>query len=325
VRSSDEWLRALPPETADAAGVSRVPPEQPSSALRGSAGAFDATALLECKSTAMREVIRTARRVSQSDVNVLLTGESGTGKHLLARAIHDWSPRSAAPFAVFSPATRRALLRPRAGTLFLDEVAAFPAALQADLARLLVEDRSRGDLLVKPRFDARVVAATNRDLEGEVRAGRFREDLFFCLSVVTIRLPALRERVGDLLALAEGLLARMATRHGRGHMRLAPAARRALREHVWPGNVRELANALEHAVVLSQGDTITVEHLPSRVVSPSTDAGPGVLRPANSLHELEMQHITRVLAASATLDEAATRLGIDPSTLWRKRKRWGLD
>jgi NtrC-family two-component system response regulator AlgB len=273
----------------------------------------------------MREVIRTARRVSRSDVNVLLTGESGTGKHLVARAIHDWSPRCAAPFVVFSPATQRAFPPPRGGTLFLDEVAAFPAALQADLAHLLVERRFRGDLPAKARFDARVIAATSRDLEAEVRAGRFREDLFFCLSVVAIRLPALRERVGDLFALADGLLARMATRHGRGHMRLAPAARRALREYLWPGNVRELANALEHAVVLSQGDTIAIEHLPSRVVSGSAAAGPGVVSAANSLQELELQHITRVLAASATLGEAAIRLGIDPSTLWRKRKRWGLD
>jgi NtrC-family two-component system response regulator AlgB len=172
-------------------------------------------------------------------------------------------------------------------------------------------------------LNARIVAASKRDLTAESRAGRFREDLFFRVAVVAIALPPLRERIEDLPALTEHILADLAVRHRQQNLRVAPEVWRMLREYRWPGNVRELANALEHAVVLSAGDTITAEHVPSRVRSrePISD----VASAPNSLERLRRQQITRVLRDSASLKEAADRLGINPSTLWRKRKRWGLE
>jgi NtrC-family two-component system response regulator AlgB len=172
--------------------------------------------------------------------------------------------------------------------------------------------------------DARIVAATNRDLEAEVGAGRFRADLFYRLAVVELRLPPLRERPEDLPALVEHLLAGLAARHRRPLPRLEPAAREALAAYDWPGNVRELANALERSLVLSRGDVIAAENLPDVVLAPPRDAAPPA--PLSlSLEEVERLHVQQVLASSATLEEAAARLGIDPTTLWRKRKRWGLD
>src|SRR5206468_8669922 len=171
--------------------------------------------------------------------------------------------------------------------------------------------------------DARVLAATHRDLEAEVAAGRFREDLFFRLNVITIRLPALRERLEDLPALTDHVLTTLCTRHRRPALRLAPEARRALHAYRWPGNVRELVNALERAVVLSRGDLIRAEDLPDRLLAPPPAAAtsPSAL----SLEDVERRHIEQVLAESATLDEAAARLGINVTTLWRKRKRYGIE
>src|SRR6202158_973096 len=169
------------------------------------------------------------------------------------------------------------------------------------------------------------IAATNRDLEADVRAGRFREDLFFRLNVIGIRLPALRERMEDLPQLIDHLLLVLSARHRRGSIQLAPDARAALASYDWPGNIRELVNALERAVVLSRGDTMRAEHLPDRLLAPLRQSSPAASEVSLSLDELERRHIQQVLAEAATLEDAAARLGINPTTLWRKRKRYGID
>jgi NtrC-family two-component system response regulator AlgB len=314
--------------------------------------ALEPAALLESGSPAMRRALETARQVAESDATVLLLGESGTGKNVLARAIHAWSPRRAGAFVTIACTTLAEHLleselfghvkgaftgawkdKPgrleagAGGSVFLDEVGELPPELQAKLLRFLEERRFErvGDAHTR-EVDARIVAATNRDLEAEVRAGRFRSDLYYRLAVVPLRLPPLRERREDVLPLAAHLLASLAARHRRPVPALEPAARDALLAYAWPGNVRELGNALERALVLTRGDTIAVESLPDAVLAPPREA-PALADHAESfsLEEVERRHVQQVLASSATLEEAAGRLGIDPTTLWRKRKRWGLD
>jgi NtrC-family two-component system response regulator AlgB len=313
--------------------------------------ALDAPGLLESSSPAMAKAIATARQAAASDAAVLLTGESGTGKNVLAAAIHAWSPRSQGPFVTIACTTLAEHLleselfghvkgaftgawkdRPgriaaaTGGTLFLDEVGELPMHLQAKLLRFLQEHRFEpvgGNETI--RIDTRVLGATNRDLEAEVRAGRFREDLYFRLNVVTIMLPPLRERRGDLATLSDYLLEVLAVRHRRGRRRLSGEVRAVLEAYPWPGNVRELMNALEHAVVLSRGEEIRTEDLPDRLLAPAPAGGGGAGRGSqDSLEEIERRHIEQVLADSTTLEEAAARLGINPTTLWRKRKRYGL-
>ena len=306
-------------------------------------------ALLESASPAMQRVLATAHQVAASDVTLLLTGESGTGKNVLASAIHRWSPRRNGPFVTIACTTLAEHLleselfghvrgaftgawkdRPgrleaaRGGSLFLDEVGELPPELQAKLLRFLEERRfERVGGAETLEVDARIIAATNRDLEAEVRAGRFREDLFFRLNVVALRLSALRDHLEDLPALVDIILARLCARHGRGLLTLDDAARAALAAYRWPGNVRELVNARERAVVLAHGNTIRTDDLPDRLVAPALDGPPPPS--GSSLDDLEQRHVRQVLAESSTLEEAAARLGINVTTLWRKRKRWGLD
>ena len=311
--------------------------------------AVEEPALLESASPAMQRVLATAHQVAASDVTLLLTGESGTGKNVLASAIHRWSPRRNGPFVTIACTTLAEHLleselfghvrgaftgawkdRPgrleaaRGGSLFLDEVGELPPELQAKLLRFLEERRfERVGGAETLEVDARIIAATNRDLEAEVRAGRFREDLFFRLNVVALRLSALRDHLEDLPALVDIILARLCARHGRGLLTLDDAARAALAAYRWPGNVRELVNALERAVVLAHGNTIRTDDLPDRLVAPALDGPPPPS--GSSLDDLEQRHVRQVLAESSTLEEAAARLGINVTTLWRKRKRWGLD
>jgi DNA-binding NtrC family response regulator len=306
--------------------------------------------LLASASPAMQRALETAERAARSDAAVLLTGESGTGKTVLARQIHGWSQRAAGPFVTIACTTlaehlleselfghvRGAFtgaLKDKAGrveaadggTLFLDEVGELPLELQAKLLRFLEERRfERVGGTATLSVDARVIAATNRDLESEVATGRFREDLFFRLHVVGIRLPALRERPEDLDAFVDHILAGLAARDRGAGLRLAPGARALLHAHPWPGNVRELANALERAAVLSRGDEIQAEDLPDRLLAP-TARGDAASAAGSSLEDVERHHIEQVLAESTTLEEAAARLGVDVTTLWRKRKRYGID
>ena len=311
--------------------------------------AFDEPPLVDSASPAMQRAIAVARQAAASDVTVLLTGESGTGKNVLAAAIHGWSPRAAEPFVAISCTTLADQLleselfghvkgaftgawkdKPgrleaaKGGTVFLDEVGDLPHDLQAKLLRFLEEHRfERVGGTDTVTIDTRVIAATNRDLEADVRAGRFREDLFFRLNVVVITLPPLRDRPGDLPALTDALLARLCTRHGRPRAALTADARRLLAGYRWPGNVRELVNVLERAVVLSAKDEIGAEDLPDRLLAPAEPA-PALGR-ESSLEQMERRHIQQVLADAATLEEAAARLGINVTTLWRKRKRYGID
>jgi two-component system, NtrC family, response regulator AlgB len=306
---------------------------------------------IESRNAAIRQILATARRAAASDATILVTGESGVGKNVVAAAIHRWSPRSGRPFVAIACTTLSEHLleselfghvrgaftgawrdKPgrleaaEGGTAFLDEVGELPPELQAKLLRFLEERRfERVGGTDTITVSTRIVVATNRDLEAEVRAGRFREDLFYRLNVIALRLPPLRERREDLPALTDQILTTLALRHHRRRLTLAPAARRAIETYSWPGNIRELINALERAVVLAGSDTVEAENLPDQVVAPTAGVPAPSIAAAGSLEEVERAHVQRVLAESATLEEAATRLGINATTLWRKRKRWGLD
>ncbi len=212
------------------------------------------------------------------------------------------------------------------GTVFLDEVGELPIALQGRLLRFLTEQRfERVGSEETVEVNARVITATNRDLEAEVRAGRFREDLFFRLNVIAITLPSLRERKEDLNALMDHPLASLALRYRRSALSLTPEARKVLASYRWPGNVRELANTLEHATVLARGETITIEDLPDRFLAPVSSSLPPSSIASLSLEESERQYIQQVLVDVTTLEETAARLDINSATLWRKRKRYGLE
>jgi NtrC-family two-component system response regulator AlgB len=307
--------------------------------------------MLESGSPPMQRALDLARQVAGSDATLLLTGESGTGKTVLARQVHLWSARRAKPFVTIACTTLSEHLleselfghvkgaftgawkdnpgrleAAAGGTVFLDEVGELPGELQVKLLRFLEErrfERVGGRTTIE--VDARLIAATNRDLEAEVAAGRFRADLFFRLNVIGIRLPPLRERREDLPRLVDHVLATLAARHGRERPPVpTEATRRAIEGYAWPGNVRELVNALERAVVLSSGDEIEPESLPDAVLAPAR-SGSAARDGGGSLEDLERVHIEQVLAESATLEQAAARLGIGVTTLWRKRKRYGIE
>jgi NtrC-family two-component system response regulator AlgB len=302
---------------------------------------------LETASPKMRAVMEVVQRVAGSDVAVLLRGENGTGKGVLARTLHAASARRARPFVVincptltdellaselfghakgaFTGAVRDQPGRVEAaegGTVFLDEIGEISPALQAKLLRFLQEKvfERVGETRTRTA-DVRIVAATNRDLEAEVKGGRFREDLLYRLNVVEVTVPPLRERPEDILPLARRFLAFF------GHMarqpvaELAPTAERALAAYPWPGNVRELRNIMERATILSPSRVLDLESLPERLRE-KVSAVP-VLGGDFSLEEIEQEHLLRVLARAPSLDEVARVLGIDASTLWRKRKKLG--
>jgi DNA-binding NtrC family response regulator len=313
--------------------------------------AVEAPPMLESHSPTMRRLLEIARQAAGSDATVLLTGESGTGKNVLAAAIHAWSPRATGPFVVVSCTTLSEhlleselfghvkgaftgawkdhagrLQGAAGGTVFLDEVGELPVDLQAKLLRFLEERRfERVGEATTREVDVRIIAATNRDLTAEVREGRFRRDLFYRLQVIDIALPPLRQRSEDLPGLIDHLLRNLCARLRRSPVPLDPAARTALLAYGWPGNVRELVNALERALVLCPGAVIRAVDLPDHVMAPAAGAAPEAEAGDVSLEELERRHVRQVLAESASLEEAAARLGINPTTLWRKRRRWGLD
>jgi NtrC-family two-component system response regulator AlgB len=312
--------------------------------------ALDELPMLESRSPAMRTLVETARQAAVSEATILLLGESGTGKNVIAREIHGWSPRSHHPFVVvncttlseqllegelfghvrgaFTGAVKDKPGRLEAadgGTVFLDEIADMPVSLQAKLLRFLQErqfERVGGTATIE--VDARIIAATNHNLEQEVAAGRFREDLYYRVNVITLAMPALRERPQDIMALAERFLAAAALRNRRVGLKFAPEAAQALCRYRWPGNVRELRNAIERAVVLSRGETIRQEDLPDSIFRPQAPPRPAPETSA-SLENVEREHIRRVLADAVTLEEAADTLGISVATLWRKRKRYGIE
>ena len=305
---------------------------------------------LETTSRAMRTAIDTVSRAAASDVSVLLRGESGTGKGVLARALHAKSTRATRPFVVVNcPTLSNDLMASElfghargaftgavrdnpgrvetadGGTLFLDEIAEIPPPLQAKLLRF-VQDREFervGESRTR-KADVRVVAATNRALESEVAAGRFREDLLYRLNVVDVRVPALRERPEDVLPLARRFAQFFARIAKRQTPDLSAEAQAALSAYSWPGNVRELRNAMEHAVMLWPSPTIEPHAFPERIASRATAATVPQVGGDSTVDDLEKEHILRVLSRKATLDEAAASLGMDVSTLWRKRKKYGI-
>jgi two-component system, NtrC family, response regulator AlgB len=304
--------------------------------------------LLESRSVVMRRLLENAHRGAASDGTTVLTGESGTGKTLLARQMHLWSSRHAKPFVIVNCATlspqslerevlgqgvrtlpmrakrsRGPLEEADGGTVLLEDVCELSAALQLALVRF-VQDRILETDDGEKTVDVRIIVATSRDLLAEVTAHRFREDLFYSLNIISLRVPSLRERSADILPLARRMLATAAVRNHRSDLCISDEAAAAMTSYRWPGNVRELRNAMEAAAVLCEANTMTVTHLPEAVAKhvPARTTG-APFRP--SLHEIERQHIARVLADSRTLEEAAVTLGINISTLWRKRKRYRLD
>jgi two-component system, NtrC family, response regulator AlgB len=302
---------------------------------------------LESDSPKVRAVLETATRASASDAPVLLRGESGTGKTVLARTIHSLSPRSKHPFTVVNcPALSEELLTSElfghsrgaftgavrdqpgrveaaeGGTLFLDEIGDISPSLQAKLLRFLEEKEFErlGENKTR-RANVRTIAATNRDVEDHVRRGLFREDLLYRLNVIDLQLPPLRERPEDILRLARRFLAFFAKSARRQPQELSKAAEDALLSYAWPGNIRELRNAIERAAILWPAPVIEPEAFPAHISARGKSTA-AQLGGDFTLDTIEREHITRVQARTSTLEEAAAILGIDASTLWRKRKKY---
>jgi NtrC-family two-component system response regulator AlgB len=279
---------------------------------------------------------------------VLLRGESGTGKSVLARWIHSMSPRNRQPFVVvncptlseelltselfghvkgaFTGAVRDQPGRAEAaegGTLFLDEIGEISPSLQAKLLRFLEEKEFERLGENKTRHaNVRTIAATNRNLEQQVQKGIFREDLFYRLNVIDLQLPPLRERPEDILRLARRFLAFYAKSARRQTPTLSKAAEDSLTAYSWPGNVRELRNTIERAVILWPAQIIEPEAFPAHISARQRAGGAPQVGGDFTLDIIEREHVTRVVARTATLEEAAAVLGIDASTLWRKRKKY---
>jgi two-component system, NtrC family, response regulator AlgB len=304
---------------------------------------------LATESAKMRAVLETLARAAAVDAPLLLRGENGTGKSVLARTVHARSERHGRPFVTvncptlseellaselfghtrgsFTGAVRDQPGRVEAaegGTIFLDEIGEIPPAIQAKLLRFVQDHEFEriGEGRTR-RADVRIVAATNRDLDADVAAGRFREDLFYRLNVVEVWIPALRERPEDILPLARRFLAFFARSARRPPTELSREAEAALVAYPWPGNVRELRNAIERALILWPAQVLTPEALPERM-APRRSPGPA-LGGDFTVDAIEREHILRVLARTATLEEAAQILGLDVSTLRRKRKRFEED
>ncbi len=302
---------------------------------------------LQSANAAMQRVIETARKAAASEAILLLQGESGTGKSVLAKAIHHWSPRAAEPMATVScPAVPADLLESElfghvkgaftgavrdnpgriaaceGGTLFLDEIGDLALPVQAKLLRF-IQDKTY-ERLGDPapgEANVRIIAATNADLEQRVAEGRFREDLFYRLNVIALTVPPLRERPEDILPLAADFLAHFSRANHKPLFGFTAEGEAALKAHPWPGNVRELRNAVERAVILCGGDRIGAGDLPGHIVP--DPAGPAI-GDRVTLAEIEEQHLRRVIADTGSLQEAADVLGIDQATLWRRRKAYGI-
>ena len=301
-------------------------------------------------SRAMRDLLTRVGLVAAADAPVVLLGESGSGKEVVARVLHANSPRASRPFVAvnvaalpaelleselfghakgaFTGATtlKRGLFEDAdGGTLFLDEVAEMPLAMQAKLLRALQDGEVRrvGDTR-SFTVDVRILCATHRDLWAWVESGRFREDLLYRLKVFTLNVPPLRERREDLLPLAQFFL----TQDGHTTGRITAEAQRVLNAYLWPGNIRELSNAMRHAAALSLGDDVEVEHLPPDVVTPRVRRMDGAISARTALRTLadvEREHILGVLdACGGQQAQAARVLGIGRNTLWRKLRALSL-
>ncbi len=314
------------------------------------AGAVGPPTDLNTSSPAMQRAISLARQVADSDVTVIIRGESGTGKGVLARAIHSWSPRAAKPFAtVPCPALSAELLESElfghikgaftgavrdnpgriatseGGTLFLDEIGDMPLRLQPKLLRFL-QDRCYervGDSATRVA-DVRVITATNVDLEKAVAEGRFREDLLYRINVIQIEIPPLRQRPDDVVQMAERMLVHLSRQHRKRATALSEEAKAALRGYQWPGNVRELRNVIERAAILCPVELVGPEHLMLQGSMSATPAAVAVIGDPIPLEKLEELHIRAVLSTTPSIEKAAQTLGMDTVTLWRRRKKYGI-
>ena len=319
----------------------------------------EAEGFFETHSAAYRGYLETAGRVAASEAVVLLRGESGTGKNVMARWLRAHSSRRNQPFVtVHCPMLSGDLLssalfghrkgaftgaivdaagkveEAEHGTLFLDEIADLTTDAQSRLLRFL-NDRTYerlGDTKER-KADVRIIAATNRSIEDDIKAGKFREDLFFRFNVLTLVLPPLRDRRDDIVPLAQHYLDFFSRRRSHREMVFSEPCVRALMEYPWPGNLRELRNAVERAVILAQSGTLGPSDLGLR---PTENPGDDASRPFNgathdvalggdySIEEIEREHIARLIARTRSMEAAARVLKIDPTTLQRKRKRYGL-
>jgi two-component system, NtrC family, response regulator AlgB len=302
---------------------------------------------IQTNNVAMKRLIETAMKAAASEATVLLRGESGTGKSMFARAIHHWSPRASKPLAVVAcPAMPPDLLESElfghvkgaftgavrdnpgriaaceGGTLFLDEISDLAPSLQAKLLRFIQEKEYErvGDVRVR-KANVRIIAASNTDLEKRVQEGLFREDLFYRLNVISLTLPPLRERPEDIGPMTVDFLMFFNRINHKALLGFTDETMNALLAYQWPGNVRELRNVIERAVILGNGERISRLDLPESVAPVSSPPSSGDMV---SLSVIEEQHIRRVLAATSSLQEAASILGIDQATLWRRRKTYGI-
>jgi two-component system response regulator HydG len=301
----------------------------------------------------LREALQRATKVAPTDATVLLTGESGTGKELVAHAIHHASLRATGPFVAvncaaladtlleselfghekgaFTGADRQRVGRfeqAQAGTLFLDEIGELSGAVQAKLLRVLQErEFQRVGGTATLRADVRLIAATNRDLEREVAAGRFRDDLFYRLNVFSVHLPPLRERGDDILLLADHFAREIGARMVKGEPGLSRDAREVLLRHTWPGNIRELSNAIERALIVSDGGLLTAAQLAIGAPRPAKEDAPSrAPRGPRSLADLERQLVTEALStARGNKSRAAALLGLTRSQLYTRMKRFRLE
>src|SRR5690349_3193345 len=312
--------------------------------------------LLESSTPIMKEVMDTLLRASKTPASILILGESGTGKSVVARAVHRESLLADKPFVTVScPSLSRELLESdlfghvkgaftgalqdhwgkvkaaAGGTLFLDEIGDLPMEIQPKLLRLLQErEYERVGENVTRQAELRIIAATSHDLKKRVAEGAFREDLYFRLNVITAEMPPLRQRQGDLMRFAEHYFKHFAALCARRLDGFSEEASAAIRAYSWPGNLREMRNAIERAVIMARGNEVTLQDLPAEL-------RPQALAGANgddallqvgalvSMEQLEEAHIRKVLERTSNLAEAAQVLGIDQATLYRKRKKIGLE
>lgn len=324
--------------------------EQQLAGLKDAAGTAGPPVDLVTSNPAMQRAISLARQIADRDVAVLIRGENGTGKGVLARAIHSWSARSAKPFAtVACPALPAELLESElfghikgaftgavrdnpgriasseGGSLFLDEIGDLPLRLQPKILRFLQDHcyERVGDPTTRVA-DVRVITATNVDLEKAVSEGKFREDLLYRINVIQIEIPPLRQRSEDIVGMAERMLVFLSRQHRKTTITLSDAAKGSLKAYHWPGNVRELRNVMERAAILCPAEQVAPEHLMLGGGSvPIAHAVPAIGDPI-PLEKLEELHIRAVLATTPSIEKAAQVLGMDTVTLWRRRKKYGI-